>query len=312
MGGLFIPWLADAARLTGYPVVENAGWRTRGVPGSNGQPLPMRVCEGVVLHHTADGPTGDYPSLRVVRDGRSDLQGPLAHYGLARSGAIQVIASGLCYHAGASSWAGFSDLNDEFIGIEAEATGTTSDCWTDEQLDAYPRLVAAILYYLHRDASRAGGHKEVCLPRGRKIDPAFIDLNAFRAQVAHLLGDPLGRIPRFANSPALQAPPKEAEMLENIPVTGSGGFRYIIPIGAASAVLSRAWVSLVTNGPAPASAHVFFQNDAGGIADRQLDSTFRDGWSSRPWLECPDGTTQIVVQYVAPNGAVVALEGQPK
>lgn len=180
-------WLADAARLTGYPVVEVDGWRTRGHGG-------FRVIEGVVGHHTADGP-GEYPSLGVVRNGRADLLGPLANYGLGRSGTVYVVAAGVAWHAGASAWGGFCDLNDEFLGIEAESKGTVDD-WTPAQRDAYPRLVAAALYYIRRGAERFCGHKECCLPSGRKIDPAFVELNAFRGQVAQLLADPLHRIPR--------------------------------------------------------------------------------------------------------------------
>lgn len=190
---LYIPWLADAARLTGYPVVEIAGWRNTGHGG-------MRVAEGVGGHHTANPQLGDYPSLRIVRDGRADLLGPLSHLGLGRSGTTYVIAAGLCYHAGASSWAGLYDLNDEFIGIEAESVGTRDD-WTAAQRDCYPRLVASLLYYMRRGAERFAGHKEICLPRGRKIDPAFFDLAAFRQRVAWLLQEPLERIPRYANPP---------------------------------------------------------------------------------------------------------------
>lgn len=199
---IYIPWLADAARLTGYPVVEVAGWRTRGHGG-------MRAVEGVVGHHTADGP-GEYPSLFIVRDGREDLAGPLAHLGLGRSGTVYVIAAGLCWHAGASEWSGFLDLNDEFIGIEAESRGSTDD-WTAQQHDAYPRLVASLLYFMRRDASRFGGHKEVCLPKGRKIDPAFWDLGGMRNTVAYLLGAPLARIPRFANPPR-RLEPEDTDM----------------------------------------------------------------------------------------------------
>lgn len=192
MTGIYVPWLVDAARLTGYPVLEVAGWKTRGHGG-------MRVVEGVVGHHTADGP-GEYPSLAVVRDGRADLAGPLANFGLGRSGTIYVIAAGCCWHAGASAWAGFTDLNDEFLGIEAESKGTVDD-WTPAQRDAYPRLVAACLYYMSRAANRFAGHKEVALPAGRKIDPAYLDMTAMRSMIAVMLADPLARIPKEGTDP---------------------------------------------------------------------------------------------------------------
>lgn len=204
MSGIMVPWLADAARLTGYPVVEVSGWKSRGHGG-------FRALEGVVGHHTADGP-GEYPSLNIVTKGRADLAGPLCNYGLGRSGTVYVVAAGVAWHAGASKWAGFTDLNDEFLGIEAESKGTLDD-WTPAQRDAYPRLVAAALFYIKRDASRFCGHKECALPKGRKIDPAFVDLNAFRSRVAELLVDPTRRIPKGspapAPTPAPTPPPQE-------------------------------------------------------------------------------------------------------
>jgi len=183
-----VPWLAQAARMTDFPVVEVDGWRGRGHGG-------MDTLEGVVLHHTAGPATGDYPSLRVVRGGRPGLAGPLAQLGLARSGTIFVIAAGLSYHAGASAWAGFTGLNRRFLGVEAESTGRGD--WTPAQLDAYPRLVAALLHYMRRPAGRAAAHREVARPPGRKIDPVGIDMPAFRARVAEMLADPTRRIPRL-------------------------------------------------------------------------------------------------------------------
>jgi N-acetylmuramoyl-L-alanine amidase len=180
-------WLADASRMTGYPVVEVAGWQNRGHGA-------MSSFQGVVCHHTAGPKTGEYPSLAVVRDGRPGLSGPLAQLGLGRSGTVYVIASGLSYHAGVSAWAGFSSLNSTFIGIEAEDDG--DGIWTSEQLDCYPRLAAALCYYMGRSASRVCGHKECALPLGRKPDPAGINMNAFRDTVAYMLGDPTNRIPR--------------------------------------------------------------------------------------------------------------------
>lgn len=198
MAGIFVPWLADAARLTGYPVVEVSGWRTRGHGG-------LAAVEGVVCHHTAGPKSGEYPALAVVRDGRAGLAGPLSQLGIGRSGTVYVIAAGVAYHAGESAWAGrdpdgrsfsFTSLNGRFLGIEAEDDG--DGAWTAEQLDCYPRLVAALLHYMRRTAARAAAHREVALPRGRKVDPAGIDMNAFRARVAELLVDPLRRIPRTA------------------------------------------------------------------------------------------------------------------
>lgn len=199
--GVWVPWLADAARLTGYPVIETPRWRARGHRS-------MRVVEGVVGHHTANPQAGDYPSLRIVRDGRSDLRGPLAQFGLGRSGSIYVIAAGESWHAGASNWAGFTDLGDEFLGIEAESVGTRDD-WTPEQRDCYPRLVAALLYYMRRGSDRFGFHKEVCRPRGRKIDAAYWDGNQMRERVAWLLATPLTRIPREDDDDMAQVPQEE-------------------------------------------------------------------------------------------------------
>ena len=181
--GIYIPWLADAARMTGYPVIELPGWRTRGHGG-------FRAVEVVVGHHTAtsDKAAGDYPSQRIVTDGRSDLPGPLCNYGLGRSGAVYVVAGGVAWHAGASRWAGFTDLNDESIGIEAESAGLGG--WTAAQRDAYPRLVAAALHYMRRGPERYGGHKDVCIPPGRKPDPVGIDTRWMQDTVRSFRDDP--------------------------------------------------------------------------------------------------------------------------
>lgn len=179
-------WLADAARTSGYPVIEAAGWGTRG----HG---PMQVVEGVVGHHTGTPARlpGDYPSLRVVRDGRAGLPGPLAHLGLGRSGTIYVIAAGRCYHAGASRHAGFDDLNSRYIGIEAENDGGGE--WTEEQLDCYPKLVAALLRYMDRDVDRYASHRTVAVPAGRKPDPAKIPDQWMRDRaLVHLAGGSAG------------------------------------------------------------------------------------------------------------------------
>lgn len=192
-------WLPDAARLTGYPVLLVPGWEDRGHGG-------MRAAEVVMGHHTATAATatGDYPSLRVVRDGRADLPGPLAHLGLARSGAVLVIASGLCYHAGVSAYGEFTDLNDEAIGIEAESPGDGT--WTAAQLDCYPRLVAALLHYMRRGPERYCSHRTAALPKGRKPDPKGISDDWMQGRAGLYLSNVASISRHYTPTPPAQTP----------------------------------------------------------------------------------------------------------
>lgn len=209
--GIYVPWLADAARLTGYPVVELSGWLSRGHGG-------MTSVEGVVCHHTAGPRTGEYPSLRVVRDGRAGLAGPLAHFGLGRSGTVYVNAAGTAWHAGTSEWAGISNLNGRFLGIEAEDDG--DGVWTAAQLDCYPRLAAALCHYMRRAASRVCSHRECATePRGRKPDPTGIDMVAFRRTTAGYLTDPLRLIPRGGPAAPVPAARPTADPVEDDDMT---------------------------------------------------------------------------------------------
>lgn len=166
--------LAAVVRTSGLKVVEVAGWRTRG----HGQ---MTSVEAIICHHTAGAPTGDYPSLGVVRDGRAGLAGPLSQLGLGRSGTVYVIAAGVCYHAGATffTW----QNNWHAIGIEAEATGTAD--WPSVQYNAYVRLCAALRHGYGVPNPRVLGHKEVAKPLGRKPDPNF-NMDTFRRKVAEV------------------------------------------------------------------------------------------------------------------------------
>lgn len=171
-----LTWLADVLRKAGLPVRETAGWKTRG-HGDMGQIL------GVLAHHTAGPQTGNYPSEQIVILGRPGLAGPLANLGLARDGTWIVIAAGQAWHAGTGSapWCPANTGNTHLIGVEAESCGIRDD-WTDAQRGSYPRGVAALLSHLGLPAARAIGHKEWA--PGRKVDPAFWDMNQFRAEVA--------------------------------------------------------------------------------------------------------------------------------
>lgn len=166
---MYLTDLATVVRRAGLTIVEQPGWQTRGHGG-------LADVRAVICHHTAGPATGNAPSLGTVQNGRPDLPGPLAQLFLARDGTVFIVAAGLCYHAGAvksSNWD-----NAHAIGIEAEATGTSS--WPASQVAAYATLCRALV-----DAYGAEvlGHKEVCSPTGRKIDPNF-DMAAFRVMVA--------------------------------------------------------------------------------------------------------------------------------
>lgn len=169
-------WLPDVLMAAGLKVSLVDGWENRG-RGDMGQTF------GVICHHTVGPRNGNMPSLGVIKNGRSDLPGPLAQLGLGRDGTYFVIAAGRCNHAGKGIWRGLTNGNSNFIGIEAENTGIANDFpWPAVQIDAYARGVAAILKHLGRGAEFCAGHKEFARPLGRKPDPSF-DMNAFRASV---------------------------------------------------------------------------------------------------------------------------------
>ncbi|MBF6399794.1 N-acetylmuramoyl-L-alanine amidase [Nocardia cyriacigeorgica] len=169
-------WLADVLRAEGLNVIEHDGWRQRG----HGDFLDIR---GVLCHHTAGGGPNDW---RIVQNGRPDLPGPLAQLVLERDGTYRVIAVGVCWHAGRGAWPGWPTNNANFhtIGIEAVNNGVGQP-WPDVQLDAYKRGCAAILRRVGLDAGRCVAHREYSSEG--KIDPAGIDMAAFRRDVQALI-----------------------------------------------------------------------------------------------------------------------------
>lgn len=165
--------LATVARRTGYPVVEVSGWKSRGSSSYN-KP------KSIIVHHTASGArSGNAASLGVVRNGRPGLPGPLCQILLARNGTIYIVASGRANHAGRVNASKYSNSNS--IGIEAENNGI-GEPWSDKQMDSYAKLCRELCDHYGIPISNVRGHKEVCSPRGRKIDPTF-NMNSFRSMI---------------------------------------------------------------------------------------------------------------------------------
>jgi hypothetical protein len=153
----------------------------------------MTSVKGVVCHWTATPdttrPTDPYPSLAIVRDGRSGLPGPLAQLGLRRDGAVLVLAAGLSYHAGEGYWPGIgANGNANTIGIEAEEGGDGD--WPPAILNAYPRLVAALDRHYAVPLANDIGHYEWAGPRKSDIRLWPGGMGAFRAAVQHILNNP--------------------------------------------------------------------------------------------------------------------------
>lgn len=170
--------LATVARRTGYPVVEVPGWRSRGSSAFN-RP------RSVIVHHTASGSkSGNAPSLNVCTHGRPGLSGPLCQLLLARNGTIYVVASGRANHAGVVNATKYSNSNS--IGIEAENNGV-GESWPSKQMDAYAKLCRELCDAYGISINDVRGHKEVCSPKGRKIDPTFA-MGSFRTMVRNRKG----------------------------------------------------------------------------------------------------------------------------
>lgn len=167
---------SDLARF-GLKVELVPGWQTRGSSSFN---------PGCVVDHWTAGPRGTTgrPSLNVVVNGRAGLSGPLCNVYLARTGVCVVVAAGRASHAGAGGFRGLVG-NSAAYGIEAESGGDGD--WTPAMIDAYPRLNAALLSGLGRDASWVCGHNEWAPTR--KIDIRDIIVRV-RRQTAVVLANP--------------------------------------------------------------------------------------------------------------------------
>lgn len=188
--------IADRIRAAGVPVVEVAGWQTRGAGD-----LEAR---GAVMHHTAGAPTGTAPSLAVCINGRRDVPGPLCHVLQSREpdgrDKAYVIASGRAHHAGAGGWRGLAG-NRTVYGLEIEHVGTVP--LPAHRQETAARILAALI-------GPDGDPALVCQHRewapGRKIDAATeVHADHVRELVARAQADLRARL-----RPTIPSTPQEA------------------------------------------------------------------------------------------------------
>lgn len=290
-------WLADCLRQAGLPVREIPGWRTRG----HGEFSAAGVL-GVICHHTAGPATGAYPSESVVVTGRPGLEGPLANLGLDRNGVWIIVSAGQAWHAGSgsASWCPPNQGNNRCLGVEAESVGTRDD-WSDAQRGSYPRGVAALLSHLGLPASRAIGHLEWAPTR--KIDPAFWDMNQFRADVARWQ----------STAPQISGPssrPRTASLMEDDdmilePAPNGRSVTLTVPAGATELVISQGWIPMRVD-----SVAFFGPTPAQGVNQRWRSPEAKVIAPARPWqIAVPPGSVTAEVNYVLAENPAMPVYG---
>lgn len=177
-------FLADVLRRADLHVREVDGWRTRGRPASVGSFDPRAL----MLHHDASS-KGPSPSvLRIIRDGREGLPGPLSQL-WHTFGVWHVVASGRCNAGGlGNGWGRIPRDSANTYAIHVETDHTTGEPWREDDLDSLVRGFAALADAMSIDPARSlCGHKEYAPTR--KIDPAGISMDAFRIKVERTMRD---------------------------------------------------------------------------------------------------------------------------
>lgn len=167
---------------TGYErAFKNAGISYTVEPGAyNRGHGDLNAVKFIVIHHTAGG--NDAGDIRIVRDGRSDLPGPLSQLVLKRNGEPHLIAVGVCYHApGSINFKGVAPGNGNWWSIGIEGVSNGYDDWTPAQRREYPRVVAALLKDMGLPSDAWIFHRDY--QPGQKIDPGGFTKEWFASEV---------------------------------------------------------------------------------------------------------------------------------
>jgi hypothetical protein len=200
-----VPTLAAyqaALKAEGLPVTAHPGWAEVNRPG------PWDP-EGVAVHHT--GPWSTVAGmLNLLREGRSDLPGPLCHAAGRPSGIVDLVGWHDTNHAGSNDPAVLAavkagkvppaprsghdtaDGNARLYGIELIHSGSSSDPWPAAQVEAAVRYCAALCRLHGWNANHVVFHKGLTT---RKVDPGggFPSIRTFRARVKARLDAPITR-----------------------------------------------------------------------------------------------------------------------
>ena len=185
-----------------------AGWLegARRCPSPNFGPRPADALIDLIVVHSISLPPGQYggPEVEQLFTNQLDWQAHpyfeqirgaevSAHFFIRRSGALVqfVDADQRAWHAGASSWCGRDNRNDDSIGIELE--GLEGDWFEATQYAALTQLCQALA--LRYPIAHVAGHEHIA--PGRKCDPGpGFDW----ARLQQGLGWPIGCFPDVTHS----------------------------------------------------------------------------------------------------------------
>ena len=161
------------------------GWRACG----HGDFQDIR---GVMVHHTGNSAE---TAESIRRGSPPELPGPVANLHIAPDGTVTIVAVGVAWHAGYGSypWLPEDDANPHMIGIECAWPDPLPyppyepdlhQRWPDSQIISMRDTCAALALRLGVSAEHVIGHREWAGHKQGKIDPANLDMNWFRAEVA--------------------------------------------------------------------------------------------------------------------------------
>lgn len=183
----------------GVAYYEVPNWRTHERDDATG--LMFSPVYGCITHHTGSD-ASDSSNRELIHNGRPDLKGPLAQFGLNDNGLIDLHSAGRANHAGGGDprvlravqnesyedyppepryhqgSPGAYDGNDVFYGCECYYSGSTN--MTKEAYAALVHLWAAICDFHGWSAKSVIGHKEWS---DWKPDPGQIDMKVLRSDV---------------------------------------------------------------------------------------------------------------------------------
>lgn len=164
---LFAPLLmgmADPGRMPqgGTPICAE-------VPSPNFSERQSFV-SAIIIHHTVMGGS----ALDVAHYFAKPEPEVSSHYVIDKEGVVvRCVPEALkAWHAGVSQLEGREGVNAFSIGIELVNRGDGKDPFTYPQMVACARLVRDLMQRYGVPASRVVGHRDVALPKGRKVDPA--------------------------------------------------------------------------------------------------------------------------------------------